>query len=676
MGFTVGPMERARSIVVLLLVFGWTGIRSASAATLTGSFTPIPRGDAVDLTAEGPLDWVHWGRFTASSVDRKAGVTPRIPPFTPIGRNGPYQYADNFNGYSWSDGGPTSTVTNTTTGVWMWGRSNGFQLDVPAGISTSVLKVYVGTFGAEGKFTADLGGTSLKYSDESISNISNGPGGYYTLTYAADSPDQTLTIKYVVDSVMDPAGNVTLQAAALSAPGVNHPPIVSITSPGDAANFPADGDITLVADAIDTDGRIARVEFFQDDTLLGEAMGNPYTLTWSHVPAGRYTLTARATDDSGSTATSAPGRIFVSRGGGTLSVGFADAPGRVDLDAEGTLDWAHWGLSTSTSFDHKADSQVNISDLTRIGGGDLKQLRDNLTAFSWTGAPPTAPATATPPGVFVYGQGNGFRITAPADGQTRTLKIYVGLYGAGGRLEDYVRHFSAPAYADASLQSVFGNDYAVYSFQYSAAVPAAALVVEYTAGILFDDVFGNVTLQAATLSGPATPVNLPPSVSIDGPTNNETFAAPATIQIDAGASDSDGKVAQVEFFSGATSIGIGAAIGPLYSLVWSNVTAGTYSLTAVAPHDDGGTKTSRPVNGSVIGTAPSEIALAAPSATADSFSFQFSTEPNRTYIVERTVTLTPMDWQPLTNRLGDGGLFTVIDLTPSATQQFYRVRAE
>src|ERR1051326_270697 len=150
---------------------------SARAATLVGNFAPVPTGADINLSAEGPLDWVHWGLYTDSSLDRKAGVTPQIPDFIPIKANGPFQYADNYNGYSWSDGVPTERAANTTTGVWMYGKGNGFELQFPADPAPKILKLYVGTFGAMGTFTATLNGTSLSYSDSSITNENNGPGG-------------------------------------------------------------------------------------------------------------------------------------------------------------------------------------------------------------------------------------------------------------------------------------------------------------------------------------------------------------------------------------------------------------------------------------------------------------------------------------------------------------------
>jgi hypothetical protein len=174
------PTRAIRRHLLALTVWLVCSLSPVRGATLVGSFTPIATGTNVNLTAEGPLDWVHWGLVTESSLNRKAGVTPQIPDFAPIGFNGPYRYADNFNGYSWKDGTPTSSVTNTSTGVWMFSRKDGFELDVPADTTMKTLKVYVGTFAAVGTFEARLSGAAL-YTNSSIDNLSNGPGGIYTL---------------------------------------------------------------------------------------------------------------------------------------------------------------------------------------------------------------------------------------------------------------------------------------------------------------------------------------------------------------------------------------------------------------------------------------------------------------------------------------------------------------
>ena len=47
----------------------------------------------------------------------------------------------------------------------------------------------------------------------------------------------------------------------------------------------------------------------------------------------------------------------------------------------------------------------------------------------------------------------------------------------------------------------------------------------------------------------------PPTVTITNPLSGTLFTAPATVPIDATASDEDGFVISVEFFSGTTSLG-------------------------------------------------------------------------------------------------------------------------
>src|SRR6266516_2739834 len=86
--------------------------------------------------------------------------------------------------------------------------------------------------------------------------------------------------------------------------GPNQPPAVSLTSPAAGTHYTAPATIPLAASASDPDGTVARVEFYSGTTLLGTATTAPYTFTWSNVPAGSYSLTARAFDSAGASATS------------------------------------------------------------------------------------------------------------------------------------------------------------------------------------------------------------------------------------------------------------------------------------------------------------------------------------------------------------------------------------
>jgi hypothetical protein len=78
----------------------------------------------------------------------------------------------------------------------------------------------------------------------------------------------------------------------------------------------------------------------------------------------------------------------------------------------------------------------------------------------------------------------------------------------------------------------------------------------------------------------ALPVNNPPVVSISSPAKSEAFISPATIAIDAVASDPDGSISKVEFFNGNSKLG--ERTSAPYSYTWKEVPEGTYSLTAVA----------------------------------------------------------------------------------------------
>ena len=86
----------------------------------------------------------------------------------------------------------------------------------------------------------------------------------------------------------------------------NQPPTVAITSPQSGATFTAPASITINATASDSDGSIARVEFYNGSTLLGSDTSSPYSFTWTNVPAGNYSLTARAFDNAGASTTSSP----------------------------------------------------------------------------------------------------------------------------------------------------------------------------------------------------------------------------------------------------------------------------------------------------------------------------------------------------------------------------------
>ncbi len=107
------------------------------------------------------------------------------------------------------------------------------------------------------------------------------------------------------------------QSAVLIKDGTvqNTAPTVSITSPQNGTTYAAPATIYMVAAASDSDGTISKVEFYNGTYLLHTEYQGTYSYSWSNVPAGTYTLTAKATDDKGAVTVSAPVTISVAAQG-------------------------------------------------------------------------------------------------------------------------------------------------------------------------------------------------------------------------------------------------------------------------------------------------------------------------------------------------------------------------
>jgi hypothetical protein len=76
--------------------------------------------------------------------------------------------------------------------------------------------------------------------------------------------------------------------------------------------FFAPASFTVLADAHDPDGSVAKVEFFTGTNRLGEAIaGEPYFIVLTNLPVGSYTYHATATDNLAATGESAPVTVSV-----------------------------------------------------------------------------------------------------------------------------------------------------------------------------------------------------------------------------------------------------------------------------------------------------------------------------------------------------------------------------
>jgi lamin tail-like protein/CotH protein/Big-like domain-containing protein len=100
----------------------------------------------------------------------------------------------------------------------------------------------------------------------------------------------------------------------------------------------------------------------------------------------------------------------------------------------------------------------------------------------------------------------------------------------------------------------------------------------------------------------STTVNQPPTVSINSPANNSTFAAPTNLNVQVSANDPGGSVSAVEFYRSGFFLGQ-STLAP-FNFAWSNAIVGTFQLTAVAVDNLGARGTSAPVSITFTSTPP------------------------------------------------------------------------
>lgn len=202
-------------------------LKQAPSTTPTPTATPTPGtgslsgsqttpASTINLSTEGARDWAHWGTSSASSFDHKSGVTQQISNYTKVGSGTVLRYSDNAIGYTWSGGVPTTSATNSKTGLYTSGLGNGFKITVPADVTSRTVKVYVGVYNAQGRFTATLSDNSAPaYTDSTLTASGDtSSNGVYTITYKAGSSSQNLTLTFIV--LQDNgSGNVTLQSVTM-----------------------------------------------------------------------------------------------------------------------------------------------------------------------------------------------------------------------------------------------------------------------------------------------------------------------------------------------------------------------------------------------------------------------------------------------------------------------------
>ncbi len=433
-----------------------------------------------------------------------------------------------------------------------------------------------------------------------------GAGGDSTTMYSSEDANLSLRPKLEITYTLSQGTTPEEPASAQ-----NQAPTVNLTSPSPGTDYTAPAEIMLSANAMD-DGTIAKVEFYQGNTKLGEDTTAPYQYMWTNVGAGLYTVSAKATDNLGLTGQSntqtvvvaqsqaqaqsqantpapatepeptsnsesnstnqpptvaitspANGAEFTSPANITINASAADSDGtitRVDFYRGTQKIGEDTTAPYSYNWQNVGAGEYHISAVAVDNGGEMTGSQAVHLKVNASNQPPT---------VAITSPANNAEFTSPAN-----ITLNASASDSDGTIArvDFYR----------GTQKIGEDTTAPYSFVWQN-VGAG----NYHVSAIAVDNGGEMTgSQAVHLKVNAS--NLPPTVSITAPVNGAEFTSPANITLNASASDSDGTITRVDFYRGTLKIGEDTTAP--YSFVWQNVGAGDYHVSAIAV-DNGGEMT-------------------------------------------------------------------------------------
>jgi hypothetical protein len=128
------------------------------------------------------------------------------------------------------------------------------------------------------------------------------------VTFEGVTPDSTGTIRVFVNCPGGLSGTNFAWISGLqvfSGSANVGTPQVAIALPANGAIISEGANVIINATATETGGTIAKVEFYEDTSKIGEVDTPPYNFTWVGPEPGLYTVTAKATDNVGTISTAA-----------------------------------------------------------------------------------------------------------------------------------------------------------------------------------------------------------------------------------------------------------------------------------------------------------------------------------------------------------------------------------
>ncbi|MBC7488159.1 MAG: T9SS type A sorting domain-containing protein [Cytophagaceae bacterium] len=381
--------------------------------------------------------------------------------------------------------------------------------------------------------TAFTGEAPTQYISFFVAVTANGQTRYDWLTIydVQSSKAAGLTTHYL---------DVVIKTATLAAPNKKPLADLAVTGDGQYRTFPSN--IWLVTGAFDLDNAITSVKMYDGSTLLGNANFEPdafrYAYQLLNLPVGTHSIKAVVTDASGSVAE-------------TLPILMTIVPPAPSVSLTAPLDNSSFFYGTAITLNASAAAGSGTNTKVEFYNGNIKLGEDATSPYSynWT----NAPLGTTQISARAYNSA-GFSAVANA------LKITVN---PANTCTDPVWN-SGTAYVNGDKVSYLEKKYQANWWTQNNPPNTNS-----GAGMAWTDL-GNCGSSG----------NAAPTVSLTAPSNNQSYTAPATVNITANAADSDGSISKVEFYNGLSLI-FSDNTSP-YTYSWTSVAIGTYVLKAIA----------------------------------------------------------------------------------------------
>ena len=403
----------------------------------------------------------------------------------------------------------------------------------------------------------------------------------------------------------DNLGNITDSAVVSVSVGSSAAPTVSLTNPANGTSFTVGTPLTVAADAADSDGSIAQVQFFVNGAPLGSAdTVSPYSTVWTANSVGVYALTAQATDNNGNISTSKPITVTIGANAaptvaltspvaGSYSLGNLVLVSANANDSDGSIATVQFfanglAIGTATAAPYSVSWRPSLAGTFSL----TAQATDNVgnvtvtTPVSVTITSSAAPVvTITNPVVgTAYGVGNAIPFAATPSGGN----------GPIAQVQFFVNGTSLGAADTTAPYSATWTPGAPGTYQLLAIATDSAGLSSSTSAVL------NIAISG----------NNAPTVALTSPPSGTSVNGGATVNLTAVAADSDGTIASVRFIANGNVVGTATAIP--YSTAWVPSAAGSYTVTAQATDNSGNVTNSAPITVSVVANRSPTVNVTAP----------------------------------------------------------------